>query len=173
LWEQERQLQRQHADEWLGKLRPLAGVHWSERGLTRVALDVDDLLSVPPQTWAEAEPFVWVDFVRLCQVRAGDFSRLARAAQLDSLTGLSLWDNGIGPESLRVLTESPHLAGLRHLDLHCNRIGNEGVPLLANSPHLARLTTLDLRGNGIQERAAAVLRRRLGKGLLLDRWGGG
>jgi uncharacterized protein (TIGR02996 family) len=68
---------------------------------------------------------------------------LAEAPLLSTLRVLTIRDGALGPEGLRLLGTSPHLAGLKALRLPCNFIGN-GIAGLRRAASLTSLEELDL-----------------------------
>ena len=67
------------------------------------------------------------------------------------ITTLVLDQCGFGPESARMLAESPYVQNIKHLDLRCANLGNEGAKYIFQSPYLQNLTRLDLLLNGITD----------------------
>jgi uncharacterized protein (TIGR02996 family) len=83
---------------------------------------------------------------------------LAQSAALPRLRSLALTDNGrIGAPGLKLLAESPHLAGLRVLDVSGNDVSDAGVRAVVRSRFLTRLHTFRVHGNRIGDAGVAEL----------------
>jgi uncharacterized protein (TIGR02996 family) len=74
---------------------------------------------------------------------------LAEATFLPRIRELGLYYLHFGAEVLRVLVESPSLAGLQWLNAGSCALEDVGAAVLAYLPHLPRLRHLDLRNNDI------------------------
>ncbi|HEY2786634.1 MAG TPA: hypothetical protein VGJ05_16835 [Fimbriiglobus sp.] len=73
---------------------------------------------------------------------------LAACAHLSRVERLNLAGNRIGPEGLRLLAGSPHLAAI-HLDLSTNNLGSDGLAALLSAPWRHQLRGLNLARNGL------------------------
>ena len=80
-------------------------------------------------------------------------------ADLLRVPALDLGGNGLGPADLKALLSAPARGpvGLTHLDLSHNDLGEPGVRVLAESPVLAGLASLRLIGCNVTDEAAGVL----------------
>jgi uncharacterized protein (TIGR02996 family) len=94
--------------------------------------------------------------------------KLCRNPQLARLRSLCLDDYRLNDKNVVCLVGCPKLAGLRRLIIRAHHgIGLRGARALAESPHLSGLVDLVLWVRGFDPDAAAVLRRRFGKGFQL------
>jgi uncharacterized protein (TIGR02996 family) len=84
---------------------------------------------------------------------------LAGSPHVAKLRALDLYHNPIGAGGTRHLAESPNLANLLALDVALTEIGDAGVEALASSPHLADLTHLNLRNHGLSLASAQAVAR--------------
>ena len=83
---------------------------------------------------------------------------LARASTLPNLKELALNDNRhITGDAVRLLADSPFLAGLRALDLSGNDVTDAGIRALVESRSLVRLAGLRLADNPIGDAGVSVL----------------
>ena len=93
----------------------------------------------------------------------GDVRVLAESPHLAGLPGLNLGSTNLGDSAAGILARSPYLAELRELYLANNPIGDAGAGALAASPYLGHLRALYLDFNSALEPAGrAVLLRRFG-----------
>jgi uncharacterized protein (TIGR02996 family) len=83
---------------------------------------------------------------------------LARASTLPNLWDLALNDNRqLTGDAVRLLADSPFLAGLRSLDLSGNDVHDAGVRALVESRSLSRLAGLKLTDNPIGDSGVSAL----------------
>jgi uncharacterized protein (TIGR02996 family) len=88
---------------------------------------------------------------------------LAQSPRLAGFATLSLWCEfgATGDEAARILASSPHCAGLRSLTLeHTRTFTNDAVLAILDSPHLAGLTACRLRPNDEPMRIRSALVKR-------------
>src|SRR5262249_7030862 len=145
-----------HAGAWLGGLGVEPEGWRCERGLLWLKLTpraVRQLPDVPARRGARAWGAGGMGYE---QGNAVPLPPLLPPPLLAHLSGLVLFDTGIGPDAA-ALAGSPHVASLTRLVLPYNGIGDEGALALARSPSLARLRELNLDSNGITERGARAL----------------
>jgi uncharacterized protein (TIGR02996 family) len=88
---------------------------------------------------------------------AGYAHRLAELHLLARTRELNAYYSHAGLEGLRVLLESPFLAGLLWLNVACCRLGDAGAEFLARRPVLPRLRYLDLNANDITSSGVRAL----------------
>lgn len=89
----------------------------------------------------EAAAHVLAASAKMTRLRALDFGRGNRPTDAAP--------NRIGPDGLRALGASQHLAGLRFLGLQGCPVGAVGIDVLLAAPVLDHLTGLDLRATGL------------------------
>lgn len=96
--------------------------------------------------WAEAVPFPQLEYLALFgnRLTPAGAERLARCAQLSTLTTLRVQGTDFTDAAAVALGESPHPARLRELDLGMNGVGAAGIVALCASRALAGLETLRL-----------------------------
>ena len=82
---------------------------------------------------------------------------IANFTPLKTITRLIITHNGLGPEGVKILTESSMLDQVDTLHLGSNDIGDEGVKILAKSELFAKVTNLNLECNGITAEGAKAL----------------
>jgi uncharacterized protein (TIGR02996 family) len=99
---------------------------------------------------------------------AAGVSALARAPHLARLTVLALNGNRVEDEGAVALASATCASSLARLYLSDASIGPDGARALASSDALAGLLELDLANNPLKE-AAALLRRRFGRRVRLER----
>jgi uncharacterized protein (TIGR02996 family) len=85
---------------------------------------------------------------------------LAQSGTLSNLTALALNDNDrITSDGLRLIAESPFLAGLTALDVAGNDIGESGLTAVVASRAMDRLRTFRINNNPIGDGGVAALAR--------------
>jgi uncharacterized protein (TIGR02996 family) len=184
----EKELLRQHLDQWVGPL--MNSFTWRfERGLLHLEARGAHFFRPEVQALATPENGRWVESLALHDVslagavlldsspflsfihtldlgnnrlRPEVIAMLCASPRVANLKALFLDRNRLGPDGARALAESRNLAGLDVLDLSNNVIGDEGARHLAESPHLAHLTALWVGRNRIREEGQAILRQRFG-----------
>ena len=82
---------------------------------------------------------------------------VANFEPLKNITRLIITHNGLGPEGVKILTESSMLPQVDILHLGSNDIGDEGVKFLARSELFSKVTNLNLECNGITAEGAKFL----------------
>jgi len=88
-----------------------------------------------------------VDLVRLI----ADFEPMEKA------TSLIITHNGITPEALQILIDSPFIQNIDYLQLGSNELGDDGVRLLAQTEKFKNVHTLSLECNNIGPEGARAL----------------
>ena len=76
---------------------------------------------------------------------------------LNSIHTIIITHNNLGPEGIKVLTESSSLPKVDYLHLGSNNLGDDGVEAIAACELFSEVTTLNLENNGITERGAKKL----------------
>jgi uncharacterized protein (TIGR02996 family) len=92
-----------------------------------------------------------------CAFGDDGLSRVLDGVAPGRLTGLRLYDAGIGPESAARLAACDKLSNLTALNLSANALTDEGVRALASSPHLRKLTSLTLDYVNVTESGVRAL----------------
>jgi hypothetical protein len=110
---------------------------------------VEDTLPLPCAIWVEA--------LKLDEMKPGHAADLARFPLLGQLTSLDLSHNRLGWESFGRLMASPLLTRIVSLNLAGCRIQARGAGALARSSYLRQLRILDLTDNRIGDLGAADL----------------
>jgi uncharacterized protein (TIGR02996 family) len=158
--------------EWLGELPGLVteraipiengSVHYEfSRGLLRLRMEAAAFLGRLPAGLERCFTDGWVEWLELEQVEEHLADVLA-SPLLAWITDLSLSTAENLPvergwEVVRLLTESPALAGLRALNLYISSLRDSGARALAACPHLAGLTSLELFLQGVSADGLAAL----------------
>jgi uncharacterized protein (TIGR02996 family) len=184
----------QYRDVWVGDL--MDHLTWRfDRGMLHLEGRADKFLSSEVAALARPETCLWLESLKLNEVRTAwvgqleaspflpylaalDLSlnrfhhqglvSLVRSPQVQRLRSLNLAGNRVGPPGARAIAASPHLANLAVLDLRGNRIFDEGAEHLRGSPHLQHLSSLRLKGNRISIHTQAALRQRFGTRVSFD-----
>lgn len=183
LSQRENRLWRKFGPNWRAQLPHDLRIYPFHRGFVtprELEMTPAQLLSLS-DSYLDAAP-QWSLRMRL---RDGDpLTSLARSKRLERITRLSLHVDGaaFGPlgdllgasrwkhlrsllidgrpfdrHHVRIVANSPALAGLRHLSLSCNPLCVEGAEALAESPYLTKLEVLNLPGCGIGEAGLRAL----------------
>ena len=74
---------------------------------------------------------------------------IARFNPLKDITSLIVAHNGLGPDAVETLSESPILTRIEYLHLGSNRLGDEGAKVIAQSKRWENLNYLNLECNNI------------------------
>lgn len=74
-----------------------------------------------------------------------------------NISTLILTHNHLGPEGVKILTESSILPKVTYLHLGSNHLGNEGVQYISQAKIFSEVTTLNLECNGITAEGAKAL----------------
>jgi len=82
---------------------------------------------------------------------------LAGFKPLANISTLIITHNNLGPEALKIITESSILPKVDYLHLGSNKLGDEGAKILAASPMFSEVRTLNLECNGITAEGAKAL----------------
>jgi uncharacterized protein (TIGR02996 family) len=159
----EKELLATHARDWLGPLAELHEHITFRRGFPDEAnLSVDLFLES-----AERLRFVPLRRVALHHRKGmlgfldDHMPQLVECPHLAAFTGLHL-QGGISDLGMRMLADSPHLAGLRELRFSHGGFDLDGIRALAASPHLHGLTSLGITATpigdlGLQALCTALL----------------
>lgn len=73
------------------------------------------------------------------------------------VTTLILTHNHLGPEGVKILTESKILPKITYLHLGSNHLGDEGIKIISQAKMFSEVTTLNLECNGITAEGAKAL----------------
>jgi uncharacterized protein (TIGR02996 family) len=150
-------LARRYGKTWLGPLASFVQDHvLPVRGLFCLFFRARRFLDPQVCDLAASTAWGWVEGVSLHRARGVAMSRLASAAQLQSLGKLDLSSNALGPRRLAVLLTSRHLRNLTALRLTGNLLGDEGLTALAGTP-LPNLRHLALGSNQLTAAAMQAL----------------
>jgi uncharacterized protein (TIGR02996 family) len=154
----ERDLLREHCDQWIAEIGP--GIQWYEprNGLIEsLIVSAESLLTTKGEILARA-PIIGlgVALTSLEHVRT-----LARQPALAYLQSLRLGGSALREEGLAILLDSPHFPAPRSLWLTRCQLGPRAIVALSNSPRLKDVRTLALSGNpiglaGVQAIAGAI-----------------
>jgi len=82
---------------------------------------------------------------------------IASFEHLNSVTTLIITHNELGPEGVRILSQSKVLSKIIYLHLGSNNLGDEGAKIVANSELFSDVKTLNLECNGITAEGAKAL----------------
>jgi uncharacterized protein (TIGR02996 family) len=142
LRKRERELLAAHELEWVGPLRSAVRRAAFVRGFVeRVSVHVEQLKRAAPLL--ESVPVRHLTLTSPDEARevgkAVTLPQLSRVTTLDLRAGCTLSAPGI-----RLIANSPHLAGVTNLILRQRQIGAGVAEALGGTPALARLRTLDL-----------------------------
>lgn len=146
------QLQASMRAELAAELKKLA-FHWKVRRgfLDEVSAEAGKLLEGWQPLFA-AHP---IRQLRLSDVTAEHVRALLDTGIVGRLVTLALHGD-LGEDGVRMLAESPDLAGIRNLNLADCSLGDDGLAVLLASPHLA-CTQLTLRDDEISDEGARAL----------------
>lgn len=133
-------LMRAHREEWGSELAGLVDRCEFHRGLiAEVAISVDRFVELAETLLAMA-PIQHLNVGSPCD-RWAEFCELP---QLRQIVSMSINCPDLDDEMVRVLANSPNLAGLRWLGFERCTVGRPGVEALAASPYLERVVRLNL-----------------------------
>jgi uncharacterized protein (TIGR02996 family) len=153
----ERRLLKVHALDWLGALADHAS-HWRfERGLIHLEARAERLLRRSVEDTLPLPCTIWVESLRLDEMKPAHAADLARFPLLGQVTSLDLSHNRLGWESFGRFMLSPLLIRLVSLNLEGCHIQPRGAGALARSPYLRQLRILDLTDNRIGDLGAIDL----------------
>lgn len=82
---------------------------------------------------------------------------IANFEPIKKIKTLILTHNHLGPEGIRILTESPYLPKVTYLHLGSNHLGDEGIKQIARSEKFSEVKLLNLECNGITAEGAIAL----------------
>jgi uncharacterized protein (TIGR02996 family) len=179
------ELQKRHANAWLGPLRRLLQHAWFVRGLLQVHIPETLFGSEAEVKLAACDAWPWVEkmYARLtaANVAAATTSPLLSVvsdlrltsdrgarwhpdllfttAGLDNLRILDLSDNLLGDAGATALANCSSLENLSSLNLDETWLGDTGIAALAASPVLQNLRRLSLRRNCLSVTGAKALAR--------------
>jgi hypothetical protein len=144
LFDEIRELLRQHGEQWAGEIAPVVKNYKFHRGcLAEVTLSGAAFPALMPKLVALAP----VQHVNLTAPL--EFAAVAASPLLARVTSLHIIGFGkdFGDAEAKLLAGSEHVRNLRYLSLDGNAIDREGVVALAASPYLAGCLYLSLDGN--------------------------
>jgi uncharacterized protein (TIGR02996 family) len=155
----EKELLKQHWQEWAGLLQGWAWVSDFKRGFVEaVTVRPEDFLSHADE-WFRLAPIRSIRFqtgrLQLARPHLVHLSsapllpRLVSSPHLARLSALAFAHNDLGDDGIATLLTSAHLAGLTSLDLTRNALGDKGATSVATSRVLSGLTCLTLSANQI------------------------
>jgi uncharacterized protein (TIGR02996 family) len=152
----EYQILRRHALDWLGLLADRSSAWEFTRGFISLSGRAANFLVPAVFELASDDLFVWVEGLRLLELRPSHIPALALSSLLARLIRLDLSDTVLGNDGLALLLEAPDVGALHTLRLARAGLGARGAAALADCPHLANLRVLDLRGNRLGHAAVAL-----------------
>lgn len=89
---------------------------------------------------------------------AVDLARLiAEFEPVSKVTSIIITHNGLTPEALKILIDSPNIQDIEYLQLGSNELGDEGAALVAGTEKFKNVHTLNLECNGIGPEGAKAL----------------
>jgi uncharacterized protein (TIGR02996 family) len=156
LYQRQRELLSEYAEDWLGPLARLAEQYCFDRGMLRLVLHGQRCFAPELAELARTETYAWVEALTLVQLTGAAVHRLIQLPILAGVRSLTVDDARLGDQGLSLLATSPHLGCLRELHLgNCN-IRDGGFLALAGSDRLPRLEDLDLPRNHIGQGLEAL-----------------
>jgi uncharacterized protein (TIGR02996 family) len=154
LQRRERDLLAAHEADWLGGLRRYCRDWRFERGFPRVTMMAKRFLS-PAFAKRASALLAEVMELRLTGV-ASSMADIAKAPQLEAVTGLDLDASEIDHSHLHLLLNSPRVEQISSLNLANNHLGVEGTKIIREAD-LRALQRLDLRNTELGAGALVFL----------------